>query len=137
MAERRELQANGRIKVRIHSFHLPADVQDSFGVFAVLVRRRLLRSPRPAAHLVSPLRNDAQIHDGRVVHVGFPIIQSGFKVVGEPEAEPSEFAFADQRSDAEGRNAGILLRHQDDATYFRLRRVALPVIAFRCSSKDW
>ena len=104
----------------------------------MLVRRLLLlRSSRPAAHLESPLRNDAQIHDGRVVHVGFLIIQSGFKVVGEPEAEPSEFAFADQRADAEGRNAGILLRHQDDATYFRLRRVALPVIAFRCSSNGW
>ena len=93
----------------------------------MLVRRLLLQGP--AAHLVSSLRNDAQIHDGRVVHVGLPIIQSGFKVVGETEAEPSEFAFAEQRQGAAGRNAGILQRHHDGATYFRLRRVALLIIA--------
>ena len=48
---------------------------------------------------------------------GFAIIQSGSKVIGEPEAEPSEFAFADQRSGAAGRNAGILQRHEDGASY--------------------
>ena len=112
MVERKELPANGRVKVHVHSFHFPDDVEDPFGIFAVLVRRLLLRSHRPAAHLVRPLGNDAQINDGRVVRVC-----NHSKVIGEPEAEPSEFAFADQRSGAAGRNAGILQRHEDGASY--------------------
>ena len=75
------------------TFHLPADVQDPLGV----VRTVLRWGDRAAAHFVGAFRDDAEVHDGRILHVGLPVVQSRFEVVGETEAQPRELAFTHQR----------------------------------------
>jgi hypothetical protein len=49
------------------------------------------------ADLVSTVTDHAQVHDRRIGHVRFPIVQRRLKVVGESQTQVGKFTFADQR----------------------------------------
>lgn len=85
----------------------------------------MFSSGRPTANLVGALGDAAHV-DAGLAGVGLPVVQRGFEVIREPEAEPHEAAFADERARATRRDTGALQGHDYGAARLRLVDVATP-----------